>query len=81
MTLVGSVGVGGVEQNEFLYGSLVPLYHGVLNSIGLEKSKNFWGSVVRVLGGDGIRMNRNPKNNGTKTVFPFLVLGGETTRS
>ena len=59
--VVVGVDVGGDAQKgcarQLLYGSLIPFDHHTLGSIGLEKSKNVWGSVIRVLCGGGSGMH------------------------
>ena len=79
----GGVGVVGDAQKgwtrQLLYGSLVPFDHRTLDSIGLEKSENVWGSIMRVLGGGGIGTSRNPNHDGTKSILPVLAVGDETS--
>jgi len=58
-----------------LYDSLIPFDHRTLDSIVLEKSENVRGSVVRVLGGGGSGMSRNPNHDRTKSVLPILAVG------
>ncbi|KAH9035736.1 hypothetical protein EDB85DRAFT_2273949 [Lactarius pseudohatsudake] len=71
------VGVVGDAQKvwtlQLLYGSLIPFDHCTLDFIGLEKSENAWGSVVRVLGGGSSGISRNPNHDGTKSVHPVLA--------
>ena len=62
-----------------LHGSLVPFDHCTVDSIGLEKSEDVRGSVVRILGGGRSRMSGNPDYDGTDSVLPFLVVGDETS--
>ena len=81
--MVGGVGAVGDAQKvwtgQLLYGSLVPFNHRTLDSIGLKKSENARGSVVRVLDGGGSGMSRNPNHDGTKSVLPVLAVGDETS--
>jgi len=65
--------------SQLLYSSLVPFNHHTLDSIGLEKSENVQGSIMRVLGGGGSGMSRNPNHDGPESVLPVLTMGDETS--
>ena len=67
---------GGPES---FYGSLIPFDNRTLDSFGLEKSENIWGSVVRVFGGGGSGMSRNPNDDGTESIVLDLAVGDETS--
>jgi len=58
----------------------VPFDQRTLDSIGLEKSEDVWGSVVCILGGGGSGMSRNPNHDGTDSVVPVLAVCDETSR-
>ena len=72
-------GGGGeiLQTLQLLYGSLIPFHHRPLDSIGLKKSENVWGSIMCILGGGG--MSRNPNHDGTKSVLPILAVGDKTS--
>ena len=81
--VVGGVGVEGDTQKgwtcESLHRALVPLYHGSLDSKLLEKTDDIGRSIVRILGGGGAGMGRNPDDNGSETALPVLAMSEESS--
>jgi hypothetical protein len=67
--MVGEVGVVGDalkgRTRQFLHKSLGTVRYR-LESIGLAKSENVWGTVVRILGGGGNAMTRRLDHDGSR---------------
>jgi hypothetical protein len=82
--VVGGVGVEGDTQKggtgERLHRALVPLDHGSLDSSLLEKADDIGGGIVRILGGGGAGMGRDPDHDGSETTLPVLAASGKSSR-
>jgi len=51
------------------------MLYNTLDSIGLEKQEDLWGSIMHILGSGGGRIGCNPNYDGAKSILPILTVG------